>query len=441
VVEKYKIIFELYGCQMNARIVLPSLLCPPPAPFITPTLDRQKLKRAFFTQPVDYKQYHENTGYDFRRNIKRRRPNITPSNANLKCKIVDEPAQLIESDEYDPENAIIIKPTPKKEKNFRIRGHFKKTVPLLVGSDSKQYPDTWDKACWWDHQTFTTKPVGMPVFNDFEQNKYVLHGYFCSWNCARAYAEVYTSGWRRGFIGLWIMAIIKALAKAAGEKIDWASFKIPPAPHFSIMSPYTEGGCTLEEFRSLHCQNKRVETIPAHMHLIPSGINVFEMPYAPSEDDSMDTRDETALCKISAGSCKTDLTPKPTCSLDTCKEALKELEKKKPEKKKEEKKKDKPKEKEKPKPKKPRSSRVSSKKQKEPKREKKEREKSTQNGAGFEQNEFKLKANPKEPAKQLYWMKKHHKEACKEFQAHCTQQAQSESTLRKVMNITSKRRR
>lgn len=61
-------------------------------------------------------------------------------------------------------------------------------VMYVEDETTDRWPDHTSELCKWDLQPFTGFPVGIPVHYDEKRRKYWLFGYFCSINCAMAYA-------------------------------------------------------------------------------------------------------------------------------------------------------------------------------------------------------------------------------------------------------------
>jgi hypothetical protein len=170
-------------------------------------------------------------------------------------------------------------------------GKYIKTVPELQvvnAADGAAYPDTWDKACMWDHHNFTSKPVGCPVRFDDRRNIVHLHGKFCSWNCALSWGKVYLPSTTQSFVNMWINMIVRRIVvnnnkRTKDNRIDPAQVQVVPAADWILLDRFSANGMTIDEFRSAHCRSVRLVTMPDYLHIVPSGVNVFEIPYPPSQ--------------------------------------------------------------------------------------------------------------------------------------------------------------
>jgi hypothetical protein len=160
---------------------------------------------------------------------------------------------------------------------FVGRVAYKKKTQQQEGND-RPLPETWDKACWWDTCEFKTKPVGCPTRYDSLRDIYFVDGFFCSWNCARAWGSHFAPQPVLPFLGAWILKLVRAEARAEGVQFEACKYKCQAAPHYSLLDKFTPGGLTIEQFRAIHCTNTRVVTLPAHLHLVPYGVNVFTVP-------------------------------------------------------------------------------------------------------------------------------------------------------------------
>jgi hypothetical protein len=148
-------------------------------------------------------------------------------------------------------------------------------VPEFLNKDGAEYPDKWDFNCWWCCHPFDTKPVGCPVAFSKQNNYYKLSGYFCSFNCARAWSS--TKKGMAGEIGAWFTVMIRAIHKGRGEKLDTTKYKLEPAPSFVCLKSFG-GHMDIETFRKIHCSQVRLEVYPQELRIVPFGYNIFEFP-------------------------------------------------------------------------------------------------------------------------------------------------------------------
>lgn len=142
------------------------------------------------------------------------------------------------------------------------------TTPKFLQSSNKQaFPTTWDHNCWWCCHKFKTCPVGLPIRFDKSTNSYHMHGMFCSYNCACAYAistdRVETS---RPLLFRMLMKEYKDVKKST----------IEPAPHYTTLATFG-GPLTIDAFRQQHCRSTRIITQPMESVCVPFGYNVYKM--------------------------------------------------------------------------------------------------------------------------------------------------------------------
>ena len=141
------------------------------------------------------------------------------------------------------------------------------TAPRFLSSNNAEFPTTWDHNCWWCKHTFTASPVGLPIRYQKSTNTYTLHGMFCSYNCACAYAvasnRVETS---RPLLFRLLMKQHKTIDKSI----------IEPAPHYTALTSFG-GPLTIDEFRRQHCRDTRVVCLPMEHRSVPFGYNVYKL--------------------------------------------------------------------------------------------------------------------------------------------------------------------
>ena len=185
----------------------------------------------------------------------------------------------------------------------------------LISSDQAMiYGKPSTSACWWDGYEFTGETIGLPIrYKKVERrlpkpietirktrnikgkwihhkflrrtehvDGYVLHGIFCSWNCARAYGEVFYPE-LRNFIGSWIFKILLQINKEAKKKKllppDYTIIGAVSAPHFSLLKKYG-GRMDINKFRALkELDNNRIfSVIPAWLNVVPAGMLATDIP-------------------------------------------------------------------------------------------------------------------------------------------------------------------
>lgn len=180
--------------------------------------------------------------------------------------------------------------------------------------------------CMWDGESFEGMPVGCPINHKklrtklvdektglpkpFQHPKhtiakitkdgvvrvpriqthriddgYQLFGYFCSWNCARAYGNCHfpQQAWR---IGSFIYSILLKMTnklKDEGKLPKKYHVRAPKAaPHFATLKSY--GGIyTIEEFRAINelDNGNELTCVPSWLSVVPAGIRVTEAPKVP----------------------------------------------------------------------------------------------------------------------------------------------------------------
>lgn len=61
-----------------------------------------------------------------------------------------------------------------------------------TSSESISWPTTTSTACWWCCHTFSSVPVPLPTTYCAKTDSFTVTGTFCSWSCAKAYANTTT---------------------------------------------------------------------------------------------------------------------------------------------------------------------------------------------------------------------------------------------------------
>ena len=199
-----------------------------------------------------------------------------------------------------------------------IMGPIIQVIPRSLVSDEAytKYTRLEGVSCWWCAHPFDGMPVGCPIqYHKVRQrlaepvvhrntrkrdgvkvvhrqthrsvNGYMLHGYFCSWNCARAYGERQFPS-KRHFIGAWIYSIVIAICrklKANGVlDPDYIVPQIQSAPHFCILKKFG-GTQTIDKYRRFgELDNGRLLTVvPQWLNIIPAGMTAADIPTAQSD--------------------------------------------------------------------------------------------------------------------------------------------------------------
>jgi len=98
--------------------------------------------------------------------------------------IVDEQSSKININEF-VSTQIISKPVNIKEIT---------TMRMLL-ENGKEYPEFTNARCWWDHNTFETSPIGIPIKYYYKNDihHFECNGYFCSFNCLKSYLKDHKS--------------------------------------------------------------------------------------------------------------------------------------------------------------------------------------------------------------------------------------------------------
>jgi hypothetical protein len=144
-------------------------------------------------------------------------------------------------------------------------------IPARAGSE---YEKQYDGACWWDHQPFATPPVGAPYDYDDVRKAFLCEGWFCSHNCALAYAQKHFDGEHKSNAKGYLFQMILEQKKALGTKEN----AVPPQP---APSPYLlecyGGPLSLKAFRSSHCDSSRAWIVQPFLRsrIIPGGLVAY----------------------------------------------------------------------------------------------------------------------------------------------------------------------
>lgn len=205
-------------------------------------------------------------------------------------------------------------------------------VPTTLLDEKQQglYTCNPGTKCMWDGELFAGMPVGCPIqqrkirrtlANPFRHPKktivkftkdgivrepyvqthriddgYRLFGYFCSWNCARAYGNIHfpREAWR---IGSYIYSILLKMTnqlKEEGKLPTNYRVRAPrAAPHFTTLKSY--GGIfSIEEFRKMNelDNGKELTCIPSWLAVVPAGMRVTEAPMVSASFVAQHNSDE-----------------------------------------------------------------------------------------------------------------------------------------------------
>lgn len=146
-------------------------------------------------------------------------------------------------------------------------------VPKLLkqkkADTNSKYPDRFDAACFYCAHKFKGKPIGVPVAHNASLNVFRLRGFFCSYNCALAYAFERESPR--------IASPASSLLVLLRKRIDGVPSSVPlrKAKHWSTLRLFG-GPLTITQFRK-QSNDFRLKVIPEDVHLIPFGFNVFKL--------------------------------------------------------------------------------------------------------------------------------------------------------------------
>ena len=173
----------------------------------------------------------------------------------------------------------------------RMKGTMARLPICLNGT--KRYPGQWNHNCWWCCHPFKTRPVGCPVRYTQKTNTFHLKGFFCSYNCAKAWGHLYLSQKERDCIGIHILGIVMKTARANKVKFDVDAFKSQSkmAPDKSTLKSF--GGClTIGQFRTQYCKQTQLIVVPqaSGIQFIPLGYNLYEVDKLPSQSSKQPRR-------------------------------------------------------------------------------------------------------------------------------------------------------
>lgn len=220
-----------------------------------------------------------------------------PPSKKLQSTIVPPPPE--DETEYENEEKTPRQQLYASRKTCKMFIRLPSVQPRLCGS-VKQWtvslanflPDRNGGTCWWCTEPFEGLCHGCPIRYHANDDRMLLEGVFCSWNCALAYGRVYL----RGVLGTntrHYIAVLqrrmrdaepdrKAMTEAeyeAGVKqrlgklrddVSTTHTPMDAAPHWSALKKFG-GNLTIEEFRNMHAPDRRVSSYPQHMHIMPLG--------------------------------------------------------------------------------------------------------------------------------------------------------------------------
>ena len=186
-------------------------------------------------------------------------------------------------------------------------------IQLMDASEIDRYRNIEGVCCWWCKHPFDWCPVGCPISHrkvyipeirrkkrrklngplvqQTRSNKhgkcdeFKLHGYFCSYPCAKAYG-LHTDFHDNTFksrLGSYFTAILLVIVRQLrAEGILHNSYRVPhikPAPHWSILKIFG-GTWDIDKFRqSTELDNGHELTIvPDWIPIIPSGMVAMDHP-------------------------------------------------------------------------------------------------------------------------------------------------------------------
>ena len=84
--------------------------------------------------------------------------------------------------QYQPYRPSIEEQVNKNSKSYEILSDF---------TTRDQWPTSTDVFCWWDGHPFDTTPIPLPIKYRSRDNKFLVKGCFCSFNCVISYNKYY----------------------------------------------------------------------------------------------------------------------------------------------------------------------------------------------------------------------------------------------------------
>lgn len=177
------------------------------------------------------------------------------------------------------ERALAVEMQRRGKTTVKVVPTFVRDLQMKPGDIDKNtgMPATWPHACWWCTENFDTAPVGCPHEYDNRRGVIKTSGFFCSYNCARAWGIDNLLSHQVAQLGQWMMRMIRAQVAARGEVLDYSKYNISAAA-----SPYAlqkfGGVMDIKEFRRIHCSQIRIYCAAQSVKLYPMGFNIFSIP-------------------------------------------------------------------------------------------------------------------------------------------------------------------
>lgn len=229
------------------------------------------------------------------RNVNYKRKHIPPSNANNRLRLV-RPNRKQKKKKYKKRGVPLKQPKyedvrPKKrarvstykdsfikvksfeEQQFNIVNSFR--IPHNLTHTRDDF-ETYNGVCWWDMYPFNGNWVGCPYKMDINEHRIYTEGFFCSYNCAYAYAlheniTPLSSVELKGVKPLIALLIRKELMEQGKEfKAEHINFKA--APKSFRMTQMFGGEMSIDEYRKVHCNTLRYLCYPERYTMVPTGI-------------------------------------------------------------------------------------------------------------------------------------------------------------------------
>lgn len=221
-----------------------------------------------------------------KKNFKRK--HIPPSNLNDRLKIVQPSHSKKKPKKYRKLGPPLIQPklADLKQRTLSYNGPYTRVIPW----DERQYyvlntfrvPDNiihkdgdieYKGVCWWDMHHWNGRWVGCPY--RLTETSIYTEGFFCSYNCAYAYAQnqklipIATHG------AIEIKPLMHLLMRKdlmqQGKRLTVHALTLKKAPSFYITQMFG-GQLSIDEFRNIHCTNKRYTCYPQRYAVIPTGM-------------------------------------------------------------------------------------------------------------------------------------------------------------------------
>lgn len=160
------------------------------------------------------------------------RPNSKPTMPVEAAAPPPQPEPVIASTSRMPESC----PPPRRRRRVALQRPADLPIP------STEVPQ--NSLCWWDGHAIDDAPISLPGAYDVRQRTFSgWRGAFCSWGCARAYAQFAHEHKRIAL--LWQL---RAHGCSAEDLV--VCDPIPLAPHFGQLEAYG-GSMRIDQFRAL----------------------------------------------------------------------------------------------------------------------------------------------------------------------------------------------